>query len=163
MDARTPQDRLLRANDSTRALLARLWREDVRHHRGRLLLVLALTAIMAGTTALYPVLIDHAGNVNRRLADGTTPATPPEALLVLARYQNLYLKLTTHNVHDLPPGFLERVVQTFGASRVAWGSNYPAAKGKLSALLAKARNALASLKEQERDWIFVRTARSVYG
>lgn len=60
MDARTPQDRLLRANDSTRALLARLWREDVRHHRGRLLLVLALTAIMAGTTALYPVLIDHA-------------------------------------------------------------------------------------------------------
>src|SRR5437763_10692542 len=60
MDARTPHDRLLRANDSTRALLARLWREDVRHHRGRLLLVLALTAIMAGTPALYPVLIDHA-------------------------------------------------------------------------------------------------------
>ena len=46
--------------DSTRALLARLWREDLRQHRSRLLLVLVLTAVMAGTTALYPVVIDHA-------------------------------------------------------------------------------------------------------
>jgi subfamily B ATP-binding cassette protein MsbA len=45
---------------STRALLGRLWREHVRHHRARLLLVLALTGLMAGTTALYPVVIDHA-------------------------------------------------------------------------------------------------------
>jgi subfamily B ATP-binding cassette protein MsbA len=46
--------------DSTRALLGRLWREHVRHYKGRLLLVLALTLLMAGTTALYPVVIDHA-------------------------------------------------------------------------------------------------------
>ena len=45
---------------SSRALLGRLWREHVRGHRRRLLLVLALTAVMAGTTALYPVVIDHA-------------------------------------------------------------------------------------------------------
>jgi subfamily B ATP-binding cassette protein MsbA len=44
--------------DST--LLGRLWREHVRHYKGRLLLVLALTLLMAGTTALYPVVIDHA-------------------------------------------------------------------------------------------------------
>ncbi len=48
------------AADTTRALLARLWREHVRDHKGRLLLVLVLTALMAGTTALYPVVIDHA-------------------------------------------------------------------------------------------------------
>src|SRR5271156_4269937 len=46
--------------DSTRALLGRLWREHVRHYKSRLLLVLVLTLLMAGTTALYPVVIDHA-------------------------------------------------------------------------------------------------------
>jgi ATP-binding cassette, subfamily B, bacterial MsbA len=45
---------------SSRALLGRLWREHVRRHKARLLLVLILTALMAGTTALYPVVIDHA-------------------------------------------------------------------------------------------------------
>ena len=36
--------------DSTQALLARLWREHIRHYKSRLLLVLALTLLMAGTT-----------------------------------------------------------------------------------------------------------------
>ncbi len=46
--------------DTTRALLGRLWRDYIRHHRGRIALVLLLTLLMAGTTALYPVVIDHA-------------------------------------------------------------------------------------------------------
>ena len=46
--------------ETSRALLLRLWREHVRHYRGRMMVVAALTAIMAGTTALYPVVIDHA-------------------------------------------------------------------------------------------------------
>jgi len=46
--------------DSTQALLGRLWREHIRHYKSRLLLVLVLTLLMAGTTALYPVVIDHA-------------------------------------------------------------------------------------------------------
>ena len=60
MDASTPLNSLGHANDSTRALLRRLWRDYIRHHKPRLLLILLLTAIMAGTTALYPVVIDHA-------------------------------------------------------------------------------------------------------
>jgi subfamily B ATP-binding cassette protein MsbA len=47
-------------NDSTSALLRRLWRDHLRHHRPRLLLILGLTAAMAGATALYPVVIDRA-------------------------------------------------------------------------------------------------------
>lgn len=58
MDASTLSP--LDGRDGSRALLGRLWREHVRYQRGRILLVLLLTAIMAGTTALYPVLIDHA-------------------------------------------------------------------------------------------------------
>src|ERR1700712_2946443 len=58
MDALTP---LLTARaETTRQLLMRLWREHIRHHRARLLLVLVLTLLMAGVTALYPVVIDHA-------------------------------------------------------------------------------------------------------
>jgi ATP-binding cassette, subfamily B, bacterial MsbA len=60
MDAVTPGLDVVAGRDSTRALLGRLWREHVSRHRSRLLLVLVLTCLMAGTTALYPVVIDHA-------------------------------------------------------------------------------------------------------
>ncbi len=46
--------------DRTFELLSRLWREHLIHHKVRLTLVLALTLLMAGTTALYPVVINHA-------------------------------------------------------------------------------------------------------
>ncbi len=45
---------------TTRAMTARLWREHVGHHRVRLLVVLLLTAVMAGLTAVYPVVIQRA-------------------------------------------------------------------------------------------------------
>jgi subfamily B ATP-binding cassette protein MsbA len=48
------------SSDSTVFLLRRLWHEHLIHHKPRLLLVLALTLLMAGTTALYPVVINHA-------------------------------------------------------------------------------------------------------
>ena len=48
------------ASEASYSLLLRLWREHVRNYRGRLLIILVLTALMAGTTALYPVVIDHA-------------------------------------------------------------------------------------------------------
>ena len=60
MDATTPRAALQRGPDSTRALLVRLWRDHVSHYKPRLVLVLVLTLVMAGTTALYPVVIDHA-------------------------------------------------------------------------------------------------------
>ena len=47
-------------SDSTVELLRRLWREHLVHHKSRLLLVAALTLLMAGATALYPVVINHA-------------------------------------------------------------------------------------------------------
>ena len=59
MDAQT-RDAALVDDAGTRPLLARLWREHLRRHRGRLAVILALTAAMAGLTALYPVVIDRA-------------------------------------------------------------------------------------------------------
>ena len=60
MDAFTPAADATAVNLGTRVLIGRLWREHVSRHKPRLLLVLVLTGIMAGTTALYPVVIDHA-------------------------------------------------------------------------------------------------------
>ncbi len=50
----------LKHSDRTYALLRRLWREQLVHYRTRLLLVMVLTLLMAGATALYPVVINHA-------------------------------------------------------------------------------------------------------
>jgi hypothetical protein len=36
---------------STAFLIRRLWREHVRHYRGRIILIVAATLIMSGTTA----------------------------------------------------------------------------------------------------------------
>src|SRR6478609_4113570 len=60
MDATTPYADTGARRDTTRVLLIRLWREHISHYKPRLMLVLLLTALMAGTTALYPVVIDHA-------------------------------------------------------------------------------------------------------
>ena len=51
------------------------------------------------------------------------------------------------------------MIERFGAARMAWGSNYPASAGALSALLAEAR---ALLPEAEHEQIFSRTAKSLY-
>jgi subfamily B ATP-binding cassette protein MsbA len=47
-------------SNHTYGLLRRLWREHLIHYKPRLLLVTALTLLMAGATALYPVVINHA-------------------------------------------------------------------------------------------------------
>ncbi len=60
MDAVLPAAALSSSAETTRALILRLWREHIRAHRGRVLVILALTALMAGATAVYPVVIDHA-------------------------------------------------------------------------------------------------------
>ena len=85
-------------------------------------------------------------------------------LFPLARYPNLFLKFTTHNVRDAsnPQAFMRKVVDAFGARRIAWGSNYPASEGSLGGLLAEARQAVAALPADDQEWIFSRTAKSLY-
>jgi subfamily B ATP-binding cassette protein MsbA len=45
---------------TTRAMMLRLWREHIRHHRVQLLLVMLLTILMAALSALYPLVIQRA-------------------------------------------------------------------------------------------------------
>jgi len=84
------------------------------------------------------ILLDHFARP--QLEDGA-PYAAAEGLFTLARYPQLYFKLTTHNVREARQGaatqasFMRKVVDVFGAQRIAWGSNFPASAGSLSSLL----------------------------
>jgi L-fuconolactonase len=110
-------------------------------------------------------IIDHLGRTE--MADGP-PYAAAAPLFVLARYPNVYLKVTHRNFEEArngrstPEAFFGRLVKAFGAERIAWGSNFPAARQTLPELVALGRDSLAFLPQQDRDWIFKKTALTLY-
>jgi L-fuconolactonase len=110
-------------------------------------------------------LIDHM--MEPPIAEGL-PYAGSEFVFDLARYENVYLKMTTLNVRasrkdkGSPETFFPLLVKKFGASRIAWGSNFPSAQGTLKEMVIEAKSALAVLSEQDQEWIFARTAQSLY-
>lgn len=117
---------------------------------------------------LFPrsrVLLDHLARPD--LAGGP-PYEGAAALFGLAAYPGVYLKLTNRTIHEAargastPAAFFPRVIDAFGAKRIAWGSNFPAAEGSLSTLLGEARDALAGLSEADKACVFGDTARAIY-
>jgi L-fuconolactonase len=96
------------------------------------------------------------------------PYAGAEFLFDLAQYGNVYLKMTTLNVRasrkdkGSPETFFPLLVKKFGASRIAWGSNYPSAQGTLKEMVIEAKSALSCLPQQDQEWIFARTAQSLY-
>ena len=111
------------------------------------------------------VILDHCARV--QLDDGP-PYKSAAALWSLAPQANVFLKVTPRNFHGArsgqatPESFFGRLVADFGASRIAWGSNYPASEGSLKELLDLAQESLAFLPEGDRDWIFYDTAQVLY-
>lgn len=111
------------------------------------------------------IIIDHLMRVP--VEDGP-PYGAAAGLFSLARHRNIFLKLTINSVRDAyqgratPESFFGRVVAEFGAARIAWGSNFPASEGSLKQILAESGKALAFLPEQDQEWIFCRTAQSLY-
>ena len=111
------------------------------------------------------IVLDHFARPD--LADGS-PYARAAGLWALARFPNVYLKASPHTFaaaksgQATPAGFFRRTVDEFGAQRVFWGSNFPAAEGTLASLLTLARENFASLSADEQDWIFSKTALSLY-
>jgi L-fuconolactonase len=111
------------------------------------------------------VLLDHLARPD--LAGGP-PYDGAAALFGLASQPGVYLKLTNRTIAEAargestPEAFFPRVIAAFGAQRIAWGSNFPAAEGSLPTLLHDAQAALAILSDEERQWIFGDTARTIY-
>ncbi len=110
-------------------------------------------------------IIDHLARTE--MADGP-PYAAAAPLFRLARHPNVYLKVTHRNFEEArngraaPETFFARLVGEFGANRIAWGSNFPAARQTLPELVALGNASLGFLPQQDRDWIFEKTALSLY-
>jgi predicted TIM-barrel fold metal-dependent hydrolase len=111
------------------------------------------------------VLLDHLARP--QLVDGP-PYDADRDFFELAQNPNVFLKVTPLNYmpaewgRATPETFFPRLVQEFGARRIAWGSNFPATAGSLKDNLATARKALSSLSAADQDWIFGKTAQLLY-
>lgn len=112
-----------------------------------------------------PVVLDHAGNPPWR--EGP-PDYGMQPVLDLARFPELTIKFATINLERLhmasvdPAIALERLVKTFGANRIMWGSDAPNTPGHYGEMLNSMRSAMSSLSETDREWILGGTALRVY-
>jgi predicted TIM-barrel fold metal-dependent hydrolase len=111
------------------------------------------------------IILDHLARPH--LTDGP-PFAADQEFFALARYPNISLKLTPVNVEPTswgkatPETFFGALIKTYGANRIAWGSNFPATAGPLKNILGKAQAAFSFASAADRDWIFGKTALELY-
>jgi L-fuconolactonase len=111
------------------------------------------------------IILDH---LARAPFEDGPPYRRASDFLELAKYEQVYLKITPVNVTPKswgkasPESFFGKIVDTFGASRIAWGSNFPNSVGTLSEILSAARKAFSFAKASDQDWIFGKTALTLY-
>jgi predicted TIM-barrel fold metal-dependent hydrolase len=111
------------------------------------------------------IVIDHL--LLSPIEDGP-PYRASAGLFGLARYRNVFLKLTTNNIRRsrdglaTPQTFFGQLVETFGSSRIAWGSNFPNETGTLEEQVLEAKTALSFLATADQENIFCRTAMALY-
>ena len=123
------------------------------------------TVALAKRFPKVPIILDHFGRPD---AGGGPPYKAAAPLMGLAAVSNLYLKFTPVVLGRLEEcnadvhAFMGRLVQEFGADRIAWGSNWPNSPGMLKQHVATAKAALAALSEAQRDAILGGTALRLY-
>lgn len=112
-----------------------------------------------------PIILDHLGRPD--VTDGA-PYDAAQSLFDLAPIGSIYLKLTPRIMGDskkgaaTPETLFPKIVEIFGADRLAWGSNFPTSPGTLAEIKATAEDRLSSLSDDDRAWIFARTAQKLY-
>jgi predicted TIM-barrel fold metal-dependent hydrolase len=93
-----------------------------------------------------------------------------EPLFAFADNPNVYIKTAINNIAaareggGTPEQLYTKLVRVFGANRIMWSSNYPAHPkfGGIKPRLEESKKALAFLGQDEQEWIFGKTALSVY-
>ena len=112
-----------------------------------------------------PLIIDHLGRPP--IGDGP-PYLAASDYFRLAEFPNLYLKYSFSGLTSMlkekatAESFMSKLVSVFGANRIAWGSNYPSAPGTLADIVASAKGACVDLSDDDRSWIFAKTAQHLY-
>jgi L-fuconolactonase len=123
------------------------------------------TISLANRFPNVPIILDHFGRPD---AGGGPPYDAAAPLMSLAALSNVYLKFTPVVLNRLKEcnadvhAFMAKLVQEFGANRIAWGSNWPNSPGTLKQHVAIAKAALAGLSEADRDAILGGTALRLY-
>ena len=111
------------------------------------------------------IILDHLSRTP--FAEGP-PYTGAADFLALAKYKQVYLKITPINVtpknwgKGTPETFFGKMIDTFGAERIGWGSNFPNSVGTLKEILTAAQKAFSFAKSSDQDWIFGKTALALY-
>jgi predicted TIM-barrel fold metal-dependent hydrolase len=126
---------------------------------------LAAVTSLARRFPQVPIILDHLGRPD--VTDGA-PYDAAQSLFDLAAVENIFFKLTPRIMGDsqkgaaTPETLFPKLVEVFGAQRMAWGSNYPTSPGTLAEIKATAQDRLACLSDADREWIFAKTAQKLY-
>jgi predicted TIM-barrel fold metal-dependent hydrolase len=126
---------------------------------------LAAVTSLARRFPQVPIILDHLGRPD--VTDGA-PYDAAQSLFDLAPVENIFFKLTPRIMGDsqkgaaTPETLFPKLVEVFGAQRMAWGSNYPTSPGTLAEIKATAQDRLACLSDADREWIFAKTAQKLY-
>jgi L-fuconolactonase len=111
------------------------------------------------------IILDH---LTRAPFEDGPPYSQAADLLALAKYKQIYLKISPINVTPkswgkaTPATFFVKLIETFGAPRMAWGSNFPNSVGTLSEILGSAKKVFSFAKDSDQEWIFGKTAQALY-
>ncbi|MDH7639311.1 amidohydrolase family protein [Sphingomonas oryzagri] len=111
------------------------------------------------------IILDHLGRPD--VTDGA-PYAAAQSLWDLAPVESIYFKLTPRIMGDskkgaaTPETLFPKIVETFGAKRLAWGSNFPTSPGTLAEILATAKDRLSMLSTEDQEWVFRKTAQTLY-
>ena len=111
------------------------------------------------------IILDH---LSRAPFEDGPPYAGAADFLALAKYKQVYLKITPINITPKSWGkgtlatFFGKMIDIFGADRIGWGSNFPNSVGTLKEILTAAQKAFSFAKASDQDWIFGKTAQVLY-
>ena len=114
------------------------------------------------------IVIEHLGGIRQ---EAEPPYDEFKRVLALAKHANLTIKLPgfgefcklPHPFEHVPP-FARMVVEAFSPQRVMWGSDYPpvSCREGYNSSLKFPMDYFSDLSQDDREWIFGRTALSVW-
>lgn len=111
------------------------------------------------------IILDHLASPPAK--DGP-PYAGAQPLFDLAQFGAVHLKVTIRNVRMIAEGggafepYFRKVVDVFGADRIAWGSNFPTSDASLRKIVDESRAAMSFLSADEQELIFRLTAERLY-
>jgi predicted TIM-barrel fold metal-dependent hydrolase len=123
------------------------------------------TRVLAEKFPKAKIILDHLARPT--LTDGP-PYAAAQTLWDLAAYPNLYMKISPRTFDLVKQGkasaatFFPKLVEAFGAGRIAFGSNLPANEGTMSSLVAQGKECLACLSQADQEMIWGGTAKTLY-